>query len=302
MFRAQKHITSTANSNSNVRLLSRQELGQLQAHLWRMYKDIEAICIRHNLQMCLAAGNVLGAVRHNGWIPWDDDLDVCMPREDYDKFMNIYSKELPDKYIAYSVENENGPIIRFGKIIDRETEFSQLIDLYPAHKEGVFIDVFPYDNVPRSKFEHKLRQMLAYGIMMIQNSVNQRKNATKEYASVLCSSHGGKNVYRIREMLGFLFGVVSLKTWFKLHDRLIRNCEKTGLLYCGASTTTGWIPIPESYLFPAKKVTLANGEDCLLPGEPEKYLDHVYGNWRTIPDDTDKWHHYVKEFKLPGTN
>lgn len=298
MFRAQGHLKEDCNAKSQGTILSNKDINNLQSHLFDMYKDIEQICIRHNLNMTLVAGNVLGAIRHGGWIPWDDDLDIALPREDYDKLLNIYASELPEKYIVYSAYNINGPIIRFGKIIDKTTVFSTLIDLYPEHVEGVFIDVFPYDNATSNKVIHQLKKYTAYGLMFIQNSVNQKKNASIEYKNALSSTPEGKIVYKVRQIIGTIFSFISLDKWFRMLDKLIHNKKGNQMVYCGVSTTTGWIPIPKKYLFPAKKFIFPNGEEAFIPQEPEKYLDHVYGNWHKIPDNKDKWHHYVKDFKL----
>lgn len=299
MFRAQQKIKYACNQDSAGKLLSRDDIETLQSHLFKMYKDIEKICVKHNLNMSLAFGNVLGVVRHDGWIPWDDDLDICLPREDYDKFLKVYSSELPDNYITYSLKSEKGPIIRFGKIIDKNTVFSTSVDIYPPHVEGVFVDVFPYDSLTSNSFIHKLRKLTAFGVMFIQNSVNQKKNASIDYKRTLKSTPAGKRVYNLRQLVGNVFGFISLKKWYSLLDRIIRNDKQSDYLYCGVSTKTGWIPMPRKYMFPAKKFRFKNGEEAFIPRDAENYLTIVYGDWRVIPNDEDKWHHYVKDFKLP---
>lgn len=299
MLRAQQKIQSACNRDLTGISLSKEDIRRLQNHLFGMYKDIEKICVKHNLNMSLAFGNVLGVVRHGGWIPWDDDLDICMPREDYDKFLKVYASELPDKYVTYALDNENGPIIRFGKVIDRNTVFSTSVDIFPPHVEGVFVDVFPYDSLTSNRFIHKLRKFFAFGIMFIQNSVNQKKNASADYKKALKSTPGGRNVYKLRQFVGNLFGFISLERWFRMLDRTIRNNKDSEYLYCGVSTKTGWIPMPRSYMFPAKKYTFSDGEEVFIPRDAENYLNIVYDNWREIPKDEDKWHHYVKEFRLP---
>ena len=80
-----------------------------------MYRDIEAVCNLHGIQICLAYGNVIGAMRHNGWIPWDDDLDIHMSRQDYELFLSKFASELPSQYKVSSYLSEGGSCARFDK-------------------------------------------------------------------------------------------------------------------------------------------------------------------------------------------
>ncbi len=88
--------------SNELHALTDDERCRLQAHLRKMYLEIEKVCNRHGLRMCLGCGNVLGALRHQGFIPWDDDLDLLMPRDDYDKLINEYANELPESYKIFS--------------------------------------------------------------------------------------------------------------------------------------------------------------------------------------------------------
>lgn len=298
MFRIQEYIKRSCNDN--IKQLSPHELEKLQNHLFSMYKDIESICKRHKLNMVMCGGNALGAARHNGWIPWDDDLDIAMPRKDYDLFLNEYFKELPDKYVVYSLFNSKGPIVRFSKVIDTTTKFSSIADCSPKHIEGVFIDIFPYDNVANSKYIHKIKQIIAFGLMFIQNSVNQKVNGTDEYKSILCSTSEGKKAYQLRQFIGSIFNFLPLNKWYRLLDKVIQNNNNSEFIYCGVNSSTAWRPMPRHYMFPGKLFTYPNGETAIIPNEPENYLSHIFGDWKKIPEDKDKWHHYVKDFKLPS--
>lgn len=100
-----------------------EERLKLQAHLRQMYLEIEKVCDRHGLRMMVAYGSALGALRHQGFIPWDDDLDLLMPREDYDRLINNYADELPQQYKVFAPNSKNGPICRFTKVVDTTTRF-----------------------------------------------------------------------------------------------------------------------------------------------------------------------------------
>lgn len=287
------------NSKGDAVMLTKEDIQALQKHLFSMYKDIERICDRHELTVTLAFGNVIGVMRHGGWIPWDDDLDLYMPRKDYDIFLKEYVKELPEKYIVYSLESAAGPIVRFTKIIDKTTVFSNPTEMGPPHVEGVFIDIFPLDDVPSSMALHKIKKFLSYGTVFIQNSVMQYKYASEEYKNILCSTSSGKRLFGLRKVVGAFCSPIGLKNWFRLLDLIISNKREGDYVYCGISTQKGWNPMPKDYVFPPRKFRFPNGEEAYIPHQSEKYLAEVYGDWKKIPDDKDKWHHYCKDFRLP---
>ena len=119
-----------------------------------IYKEVERICLKHNLCMYVGAGTVLGAVRHGGFIPWDDDIDVLMPREDYERFWVIAKTELPKMYKAVTYKLDHSYPYPFGKIYEtREDVISQLRkESCLTLPDGISVDVFPLDGCPKSDF------------------------------------------------------------------------------------------------------------------------------------------------------
>lgn len=123
-----------------------------------IYKVYADICNRHNLCYYLCAGSVLGAVRHGGFIPWDDDFDVIMPRDDYNRFMSIAQKELPD-HIKY-VDRHNSPEFKylFAKLLDvRKSKIADIENrIGYTLVNGICMDIFPLDGYPDSRIKDKL--------------------------------------------------------------------------------------------------------------------------------------------------
>ena len=109
ILRTQNLYMQACRKSSDVHELTSDELKRLQSHLLKMYKELESLCVKHNLTVMLAYGSVLGAVRHGGFIPWDDDLDVFMPRKDYELLINRYKNFSYARWISpgdllYSIE------------------------------------------------------------------------------------------------------------------------------------------------------------------------------------------------------
>ena len=120
------------------------ELRKLQLEI---LDNVSNFCKENKINYWLDCGTLLGAIRHKGYIPWDDDIDIGMLREDYDKFLELYNKNNNSNYKLFAVENDNHYYFQFGKVIDTRTVLYEP-DPKTGIKIGVYIDVFVYDNAP----------------------------------------------------------------------------------------------------------------------------------------------------------
>lgn len=123
-------------------------LRQLQLTMLETLKVFDAFCRKHDIKYSLYAGSLLGAVRHKGFIPWDDDLDVCMSRAEYDRFIALWAEERPDGYILQNKENTPAYWQSFSKIRKDHTTFLQEERETGKYHTGIFLDVFPLDRIP----------------------------------------------------------------------------------------------------------------------------------------------------------
>ena len=125
----------------------------LHQHILQILLKIDEVCKKYDVKYYCWAGTMLGAVRHQGFIPWDDDMDICMPRPDYDRFMTHASEWLPQPLEALSIETNDTFPGSFGKIVDASTT---LIERgHSDYIAGIYIDVFPIDGVPRSSLARR---------------------------------------------------------------------------------------------------------------------------------------------------
>ena len=132
-------------TNYDIHILQQKIMGNLKA--------IDQVCREHGLRYYLWAGSMLGAVRHQGFIPWDDDMDICMPRPDYEKLLAHWKEWLPAPYEVISAENDPTYPYPFAKIEDASTTVLERPDF--PFLEGIYIDVFPIDGVPSDEKERQ---------------------------------------------------------------------------------------------------------------------------------------------------
>lgn len=118
--------------------------------LIEVFRAFDKYCREHNLSYSLCAGSMLGAIRHKGLIPWDDDIDVIMPRSDYDRFIQMTMKGMTDGYEVMSAYNCEKYYLSWAKVIDANTTLIETMNTLDC-PIGVFIDVFPVDGIPRNK-------------------------------------------------------------------------------------------------------------------------------------------------------
>jgi len=157
--------------------LSKKEVQDL---LLEMMKALHDFCIEHNIRYCLCDGSLLGAVRHKGFIPWDDDMDVYMPRPDYEKFIKF--SQISDKYEIVTYFNDHGYYHPYAycSLTDRSTVMVEKNMRCPTGK-GQFIDIFPVDGVSDDikLRKRQFRKLNFYAYLKGLQSIDYRNNKAK---------------------------------------------------------------------------------------------------------------------------
>ncbi len=133
------------------------DIEKLHKILFEMLEEIDRICLKHDIKYSLFAGSALGAVRHKGFIPWDDDLDIVMLRSDYERFLNLAEKELNSNFFLQKEFSEHWPMF-YSKLRRNNTAYIEKMHLNdPLQHQGVYLDIFPCDNLADNLLHRKIQ-------------------------------------------------------------------------------------------------------------------------------------------------
>lgn len=130
-------------------------IDEMKAVSLNMMLDVADFCDKYNIRYYICGGTLLGAIRHKGYIPWDDDIDIIMPRPDYLRFLKEYNGS-NERYVVYGVENNSKYWRTFAKVFDLNTHLQEDNIRCEKPDNGVFIDIFPIDGLPKSRTAQKL--------------------------------------------------------------------------------------------------------------------------------------------------
>ena len=242
------------------------------------------ICDKHKLTYYLFAGTLLGAIRHKGFIPWDDDVDVGMFRSDYDKFIEIASKELNSKYFLDCYELNKDYYFPFAKIKKNNTIFDEEESSSHEHHKGIYIDIFPLDNV---KNNHKLGKVRALFI--------------KSIVEVMLFKLKIRPLNKVNHpCLVFVLSLLSKKSLMEWQKRLLTKNKNDKSLYV-ASLTGSYAYEKELFLreiiYPPKKVVF-EGKEYNGMNDNKRYLSQVYGDYMKLPPKEKRVNHMPLEINF----
>ena len=286
------------NGSEILHKFSDEELKTVQTLILEIYRDVKKLCDEHGLTLMLGGGSCLGAVRHRGFIPWDDDMDCVMPRADYEKFKLIFDSALGEKY-ALQVPNLNGHIASnlFMKVVRREGPFYREIGqaLSPGEK-GLWLDIVPMDYAPENPFKRLCKGLFCDALAFLAVSQYLYKFKDPLYAAAMKGSFWGRMKYYARNALGFLMSVRPYTHRYNAFDRLCRGKEETSLVTfpAGIRHYLGEC-MPKDVFLPAGEGEF-EGESAVLPGKAHRYLRHMYGAdyMKLPPEEKRKGHPFVR--------
>lgn len=252
-----------------------------------LLKELLAICNKHNIQYFALGGTCLGAVRHKGFIPWDDDIDIGMPRKHYNQFLSIAQAELPPNIFLQTNVTEKEYPMNFAKLRNCDTTFIETSLKCLNLNHGVYIDIFPLDGVPTGKVTQKIRN--------IRDSIYKYEISKAYYLEHLEGANKKKkNVLALCVKFGIDLFYPNYKVATLKRERMIQKYayDKCDIVtnYCGAWGEKE--TVPKDYFDAGVRGTF-EGLSIMLPQKYHEYLTNVYGNYMTLPPlDKRISHHY----------
>ena len=267
------------------KLIEPMSLEEIQQALLTILLKIKEICDENGFSFFLGYGTLLGAVRHQGFIPWDDDIDIVMPRPDYEKFID-YCVEHKDELGSFEImhyKTNRKYIYPFAKFSDSRYVFDCPKEV--DYGLGLFIDIFPLDGDDAGMFRlWKLRKLYIKMIFVASNRRVQKSSSTiknilfKYPAFFICKAIGSRRLIKLSDWFSKLFKYenaeyVAPTGWANVRF-LKSHFEKTEYLtYCGYK-----MPIPNN---PEQVLINSYGEDYMTPPPPEKrQAHHLYRAYR----------------------
>lgn len=269
-------------------------MNKLQKVELDILKEVIKICKQHEIEYYILGGTLLGAVRHKGFIPWDDDIDIGLMRKDYEKFISIAQKELPENLILnyyklhrnqkdyttyYMIRIENEKI----KLINRTAKEDQVVNSW--------IDIFPIDGLPKNKFLKRLHEL---NLLRLRAELRY-----SQYSKLVAKNDKSKDfIMRMFIKIGKIINFEKIFNKDKVLDKIDKTLKKYPvessneiINFAGACKSYKFIEI-----FPKKiydDVVEYEFEDTKLKG-PKDYdyiLSHQYGEYMVLPKEEDRNKH-----------
>ena len=232
--------------------------------------EIDRICTKHHIRYFLAGGTLLGAIRHHGFIPWDDDADVMMLREDFDRFMEVARQELPPNVFVQTSRTERINHNAFTKLRIDDTLFAtEFTGRFPDMHNGIFFDVLAHDRTGNSRWTQKLHRMAT----MISRSIVFNKWGNTDIKSggahpLLC-----KIGSRVKNLVPMPLAEWAQEKMYRFYQN-----KNTDYLYDGMGRNLKRGAFPRAWLQESVRVEF-EGHLFPVPAEYEKYLTWLYGDY-----------------------
>lgn len=260
-------------------------LREAQILMKTILRDIDKICRENNISYWIESGTMLGAKRHNGFIPWDDDIDIGMMRKDYERFLELAPSHLPDDLFLQNAQLDSGVENSWSKV---RHKYSKLIEEYNAeYHEGLFVDIFPYDfyecNLTDKSYIRKKISEINY-LMLFKSKLPYEKNIVENLKRGIAK--GYKQILIRKDLNEFCVD---------RQKKAINGIKKENGRFVGYGSEIGEFDfdryMEKDIIFPVKE---GEFEDIKvkIPNDSHRYLTTIYGErYMDIPKIEDRYNH-----------
>jgi len=271
-----------------------------QNELLKILKDIVSFFEKHEIDYSLSGGSILGAIRHKGFIPWDDDIDINIPRKGYDKLLEIFDTELGESYYLQTPKSDPELGLLVTQIRKKGTVARRKYDWKSPEKQcGISIDLYivenTFDNVALRFIQKYSSLMLNFGVSAVRDFNNRNlpeKIKVLEEREVKYSN--------MKLLLGRVLKIIPLKKWLSWNDKCNSCCKDWNSKYVAIPTGRKHFPkeIYKREDMSVYKKGVFEGEKLNIPIFSEEYLKIFYGeDYMNIPPKGKREKHLFLELK-----
>lgn len=268
--------------------MSYPRLRELQLVELEILLEVDRICRENSIEYFLDCGTALGAVRHEGFIPWDDDIDIGMTRDNYEKFIEIVPVKMKGDFFLQTTKTDNSPYL-YAKVRKNNTIFMEWNKRNLDMHHGIYIDIFPYDNVPdnieeRNKYLNKCRKI--YRLYLLRSTPDRDVPPKKSVKWIALAI--------LRRLIHYVFRVIPMQLIENETIQVFKKYNKVETEYL-ACQMFNEIVYCKRDLFPLKQIKF---ENHLFPcvNNVDKFLTILYGDYMKLPPIEKRTGH--KPYKL----
>lgn len=269
--------------------ISEADLNKLHKILLDMYKDLNSVCKQNNIHLIAAGGTALGAIRHKGFVPWDDDMDIFMFREEYERFKEIFDEYLSNRFYLLSPGSRQGANCFLPRIMKKDTTLLEMMDETAPYPHGIYIDINIIEFAPKNMFLFYMKALGADIRRVISYSVYWNQYKSKSLKKYMLNSKW-RTYYRIRMAIGKLFSFRSAEQWFALFDGYVQGKQSTIFTIPSGRKNYAGEKITMDIIYPLRCTSFEDTEIYVF-NNYDKYLSNLYGDYMKVPDINNRERH-----------